>query len=104
MPPNSVLEDLGLKPTDFEGQLGEILAMFITLDRAWRSPFKIKSNFARKGAMYVGICASEGFITTCIAEDKWADRWLITDNGMTVKEELHEILQPYFERETNPTD
>ena len=104
LPPSSTLEELGLKPTDFDGQLGEILAMFITLDRAWRKPFKIKSTFARDGAMYVAICASEGFITTCIGEDKWGERWLITNGGMQVKDELHEILQPYFNPKPDPSN
>lgn len=70
-----------------------IMAVTVTLDRAWRSPFSIKSNFARAGAFYVGICASEGFITTEVGPETWANKWLITELGMEAKRSLDELLQ-----------
>ena len=68
------------------------MSTYMTLDRAWRKPFKVKSTFARDGAFYVALCASENFITTNIAEDTWGDRWAITEVGMEAKRELIMLL------------
>ena len=95
--PSTSLEELGLIPTDgpsdFEDNLDQIVALWIILDRAWRSPFTIKSNFARESAMHVAICASEGFITTALNEDSWGNRWEITEDGRDMKEELDERIR-----------
>ena len=95
--PNINWEELGLTPTDvdddFEDNLDQILAIWIVLDRAWRSPFKVKSNFARESAMHVGICASEGLISTALEQDAWGDRWAITEDGRDFKEELDERIR-----------
>jgi len=89
--------ELGLTPTDttnnFEDSLDQIIAVWIVLDRGWRSPFKIKSNFARESAMHVAICASEGLITTALEQDTWGDRWIITEDGRDFKEELDERIR-----------
>ena len=69
------------------------MALYIVLDRAWRNPFTVKSDFAREGAMHVAICASEGFITTKIETDSWGRKWLITDVGMDVKKEVDDVLE-----------
>ena len=95
--PNINWEELGLTPTDvdddFEDNLDQILAIWIVLDRAWRSPFKVKSNFARESAMHVGICASEGLISTALEQDTWGNRWAITEDGRDFKEELDERIR-----------
>ena len=86
-------EELGLLPTEVTEQLESFMSTYITLDRAWRNPFKVKSKFAREGAFYVALCASETFITTNIAEDTWGDRWIITEVGMEAKRELDYVLK-----------
>ena len=90
-------EELGLTPTNprdnFEDSLDQILCIWIVLDRAWRSPFKIKSNFARESAMHVAICASEGLITTALEQDTWGDRWGINEDGRDFKGELDERIR-----------
>jgi len=91
--PSSAWEELGLTHTEINEQLVNIMAVTVTLDRAWRSPFSIKSNFARAGAFHVGICASEGFITTEVGPETWGAKWLITELGMEAKRSLDELLQ-----------
>jgi hypothetical protein len=95
--PSTSLEELGLTRTegnkDFEDSLDQIIALWIILDRAWRSPFTIKSNFARDSAMHVAICASEGFISTALDEDCWGNRWGITEDGRDFKEDLDERIR-----------
>lgn len=86
-------EELGLTPIEGDDYTENLFALYITLDRAWRSPFTVKSDFARKGALHVAIAASEGFITTKIDEDAWGTRWCITDVGMEVKGEIDAVLK-----------
>ncbi len=81
-----------MTPTEFEDHLDQMSHMWNVLDRAWSDPFKIKSNFARDSAMYIGICASEGLITTALEQDTWGDRWAITEDGMDMKEDLDERI------------
>jgi hypothetical protein len=91
--PNINWEELGVTHTEFEENLDQMTAVWIVLDRAWRSPFKIKSNFARESAMFVGICASEGLITTALEQDVWGDRWGITEDGRDFKEGIDERIR-----------
>ena len=56
-------EELGLTLTEKNDYLENLLLLFIIIDRAWRKPFTVKSDFARVGALHVAIAASEGFIT-----------------------------------------
>jgi len=86
--------------TEFEDSLDQMTAVWIVLDRAWRSPFKIKSNFARESAMFVGICASEGLITTALEQDVWGDCWGITEDGRDFKEEIDERIRQIITRES----
>jgi len=69
------------------------VSLYITLDRAWRNPFTVKSDFAREGALHVAICASEGFITNKVETDTWGRKWLITEVGMEVKKEVDDVLE-----------
>jgi hypothetical protein len=78
--------------------------MFITLDRAWRQPFKVGSRFAREGSMLIALAASEGFITTNLGGDEWGGEWLITEAGMEMKGELDYVLREIFDAETDLTD
>ena len=95
-------DELGLLPTEVSQQLESFMSTYITLDRAWRKPFKVKSTFAREGAFYVALCASENFITTNIAEDTWGDRWIITEVGMEAKRELDYVIKQVIAASTNP--
>ena len=89
-PQNIPWEKIGLIHTEVDDHLSNLVSLYITLDRAWRNPFTVKSDFARKGAMHVGIAASEGFITTKVDIDTWGSRWCITDVGMETKGEIDE--------------
>jgi len=98
LPQNIPWEKLGVKRTDeLDPRTANIFALFIVLDRAWRKPFSIKSNFARQGAMHVAIAASEAFITTNMGDDTWGNYWCITELGMTVKEELNAVVREVIE-------
>jgi len=95
-------EELGLTPTEtdfdtaFEDNIEELLAMIIVLDRAWSTPFTVKSNFARDCAMHVALCASEGFISTAIDQDIWGNRWQITEEGRDFKEYCDERIRMFM--------
>ena len=92
-PQNIPWGKLGVTHTDVDEHLVNLVALYIVLDRAWRNPFTVKSDFARKGAMHVAIAASEGFITTKVDTDVWGSRWCITDVGMETKGEVDEVLK-----------
>lgn len=77
------------------------MSIYVVLDRAWRRPFTVSSQFARQGAFYIGLAASEDFITTNVGEDTWGNRWLITERGMETKGEIDELLQHILEEATD---
>jgi hypothetical protein len=79
-------------------EVAVLVALYITLDRAWRNPPTINSRFAREGAAMVALSASEGFITTNCGDDSWGNKWLITERGMTMKEDLDDQLRHIFEQ------
>ena len=93
LPQNIPWEELGLTRTEVDEYIENLVALYVVLDRAWRSPFTVKSDFSRKGAMHVAIAASEGFITTKVDVDSWGSRWCITDVGMEVKGEIDDVLK-----------
>ena len=86
-------EELGLTRIEQNEQIEDFLLTYTTLDRAWRKPFTVSSKFAREGAFYVGLCASEGWITTKIDEETYGNRWSISEYGMGVKKELNHVLR-----------
>ena len=102
-PQNIPWEDLGLKRTNpiIDEYLENLVSLYITLDRAWRNPFTVKSDFAREGALHVAICASEGFITNKIETDTWGRKWLITEVGMEVKKEVDDVLEAILHNPDN---
>ena len=102
-PQNIPWENLGLKRTSsiVDEYLENLIALYITLDRAWRNPFTVKSDFAREGALQVAICASEGFITNKIETDTWGRKWLITEVGMEVKKEIDDVLETILHNPDN---
>lgn len=98
LPANIPWEELGLRPIEVDEYIENLVSLYIVLDRSWRNPFTVKSDFARDGALHVAIAASEGFITTKVDTDSWGRKWCITEIGMEVKGDiddvLKEILQP----------
>ena len=84
---------LGIQPTKVDAYLENLVSLYIVLDRSWRNPFTVKSDFAREGALHVAIASSEGFISTKIDTDSWGRRWLITEVGMEVKQEIDDVLK-----------
>ena len=87
---------LGVTPIESKAlqanEIEHLVAFYIVLDKAWRSPFKLKSNFAREAALYVATSASLGFISNQIDEDTFCNKWAITPMGVDFKGELDEIL------------
>lgn len=95
-------EELGLTRIEQNEQIEDFLLTYTTLDRAWRKPFTVSSKFAREGAFYVALCASEGWITTKIDEETWGTRWSISEYGMGVKKELNRVLRDIIESFQRP--
>lgn len=52
------------------------------LERAWKRPFTVKSDFARSYADIVGMAASDGFITTKQAAGLYGNVWRISSKGL----------------------
>lgn len=63
-----------MKPTD----LAEVL------QRAWTSPFSVKSDYARQHAELIAAAASKGLITTQQNQESFGTSWLITLEGLKV--------------------
>ena len=95
--PSTALAELGLTPTEIDEQMAHTMSIYIVLDRAHRRSFSVKSRFAREGAFYVGMAASEAWITTAADEhpsnEQWANHWAITEAGIRMKRQLDEILR-----------
>jgi len=57
--------------------------MLEVLERAWTSPFKTKSDFARQYADHIAMAASDGFLTTKLATGLYTRMWQITPKGLS---------------------
>ena len=86
--------ELGLTLTEKNDYLENLILLFVIIDRSWRKPFTVKSDFARVGALHVAIAASEGFITNQIDEDSWGKRWYVTPDGQDIHEEISRTWRP----------
>ena len=104
--PIIALEELGLTPTEIDEQMAHTMAIYLVLDRAHRRPFSVKSRFAREGAFYVGMAASEGWVTTAADEhhsnEQWGNHWVTTESGIRMKRQLDEILRAVTKPEDTP--
>ena len=96
--PKEIWEERGMTPTEVTDDIQHFMSAYIVLDRAWRRPFSIKSNFARTGAFHVALCASEGLISTNVGEDIWGTKWVTTEIGKETKGDLDELLSDLFAR------
>lgn len=94
--PRDVWLSLGLTPTEITDDIEHFMSIYIILDRAWRRPFSIKSNFARSGAFHVALAASEALITTNLGDDIWGNKWAISEIGKETKGDIDELFQDLF--------
>ena len=105
--PIIALEKLGLTPTEIDEQMAHTMSIYIVLDRAHRRPFSVKSRFAREGAFYVAMAASEAWITTAADEhpsnERWGNQWVTTETGIRMRRSLDEILR-HATKQTDTTD
>jgi len=92
-PQNIPWAQLGLTHIEKSGYLENLILLFVIIDRAWRKPFTVKSDFSRVGALHVAIAASEHFITTQIDEDSWGKHWYVTPDGQDIHEEISNTLK-----------
>jgi hypothetical protein len=53
------------------------------LQRAWRNPIRVKSDYARDNADVIGMAASLQLITTKVGQAKFASAWHITIKGQS---------------------
>jgi len=102
LPQSIPWDELGLTHIEVTNNIKNLMALYVVLDRAWRQPFTLKSDFARTGAFHVALAASEGFISTKVDVETWGKRWLITEVGMEVKGELDDVLRELIEEAGNP--
>ena len=104
--PTLALEELGLTPTEIDDQMAHSMAIYLVLDRAHRRSFSVKSRFAREGAFYVAMAASEAWITTAAddhpSNEQWANHWVITESGIRMRRQLDEILRAVTKPEDTP--
>ena len=105
--PISALEELGLTPTEIDEQMAHTMAIYLVLDRAHRRSFSVKSRFAREGAFYVGMAASEGWVTTAADDhsdnEQWGNHWVSTESGIRMRRQLSEVLRQATKSE-DPAD
>lgn len=101
------MAELGLTPIEIDEQMAHTMAIYIVLDRAHRRPFSVKSRFAREGAFYVAMAASEGWVTTAAddhpSNEQWGNHWVITESGIKMRRQLDEILRQATKSE-DPAD
>ena len=71
-----------IDPEVTEELLETLQELYRVLNYCHRRPFLTKSRFARRFADTIGLCASEGFITTKINNETWSNKWCITDIGL----------------------
>jgi hypothetical protein len=78
---------------DFSNDIEQLIAFWTVLDKALREGFTVKSNFARKAAWYIAVCASSGLITTEVDYEMFGKSWLITDDGIEFMEGIDERIK-----------
>lgn len=52
------------------------------IEKAWKAPFKTKSDYARNNADVIAMAASDGFLTTRLAAGLYGRTWQITPAGL----------------------
>jgi hypothetical protein len=74
--------------------LEAFMRIHLVLEKARVQPFTTKSDFARIAANEIGICASEGMISTQVSEGTYSNVWMITVEGLEQMEAMNDILSP----------
>ena len=90
---NTQSETHGEIPTD-EEDLQALLEIFMVLEKSKLQPFTTKSDFARIAATAIGLCASEGLISTRIRDGVYTNKWMITPDGMEWMEGYADVFSP----------
>ena len=73
-------------------EMSDLISIYFVLDSSKKSPFTVKSKFARDCAEWIGFCASEGFITTKVDHQAWDNKWRITVSGNQLHRDLEDEL------------
>ena len=93
LPQNTKSDAAGQKPTDEE----EILMMaeiYAVLLHAKQFPFTTKSDFARKAATPIALCATEGLLSTQLGESTYTNKWMVTAEGLGWMEGFEDAFSP----------
>ena len=93
MEQNTKSDEAGLTHIDDE-EMEALSEIYHILMQAKQRPFTTKSDIARIAANAVGLCASEGLISTRLNEDTWTNKWMITTAGLEWMEDLGDVLSP----------
>jgi len=80
-------------PTD-EDELRALAEIYMVLEKSRVAPFTTKSDFARIAATAIGLCATEGLISTRIRDGVYTNRWMITPDGMEWMEGYADVFSP----------
>ena len=70
------------------------MAVYHLLTSAKQRPFTTKSDMARAAADVVGLCASEGLLSTMLPNGNFTNVWMITQDGMSWLEGASDALSP----------
>ena len=87
----SASDQTGHPPID-EEEMAAAMRVYIVLERSKVNPFTTKSDFARMAANEIGVCASEGLISTKVNDGQYSNVWMITRDGLDQMEELASVL------------
>ena len=69
-----------------------LMTIYLVVAKARQEPFTTKSEFARYAANEIGLCASEGFITTKVNEQMYGNVWMVTQLGLEYLEDMDDVL------------
>ena len=83
----------GTGPTHIsDEEVDALKAIYALLSMARIRPFTTKSTLARDAANEIGMCASEGLLTTKIDDTTYGNVWLITRDGLNYMEEIQDVF------------
>lgn len=88
---NTMSEKHGQMSTDQEIMDATMAVVGVVL-HAHTAPFTTKSDFARKMANEVALCASEGLISTQMETGRFTNRWLVTREGLDFLDAMEDVL------------
>ena len=92
-PQNTKSDAAGPIPTD-EEELQALLEIFMVCETAKVAPFTTKSDFARTAATAIGLCATEGLISTRVRDGVYTNRWMVTSDGLDWMEGYADVFSP----------